>query len=298
MKNNNLLVVLPTYSGDLDAAERLLNWIRELDGRLDNPILIVVDQTVAAVDYTRLFELAKTVFSHARVLTLQVSGQGWKPNTMFLRAAEYVNQHYKAGFLWLEPDCVPLCAGWLAELETAYHASPLQYMGAIIEQTTQKDLPAKHLTGCSIYPNDAVELFDKMPDVTSGRKAWDIAGGEKVATKAQNTKLIQHFWGESQEKGPVFVAKRITEDPSNYVMLDFLDKDACLFHRTKTHGLITLLQEERKKNPPKIVTYSRDITLTPPGISVEDLQLAVKVAKELSADKVVDPAEQGLPVPQ
>lgn len=266
-KNETLLVCISTHDGDFTNAENLIKWIGELEGKLPFPALIVVDQTVAQERYVELFKQAREVFSHVRLITAQVSQSGWKPNKMFLVAAQYVRDNYSCPFLWLEPDCVPLKSGWLADINQAYHESPLRYMGAIIEQTGQKGLPPKHLTGCSVYPNDAVDTFDKMSSVTGGREAWDIAGGEKIATAAQNTPLIQHFWGEPT-KWPVFVETRAADAPDNHVTLDFLKPDAVLFHRCKMGDLIPILRNGRQNLVPAAPPTQIDSTGKMPNFQI------------------------------
>jgi len=256
MKNNSLLVVVSTHNGDFNLAENLIRWIGELDGatagpagcKLPYPCLLIVDQTVEQARWMALFNAAKKIFAHARVVTVQVPNTGWKPNTMFLTAAKYVHENYALPFLWLEPDCVPLKAGWLDDINKGYKESPLRYFGAVIEQTEQKNLPGRHLTGCSVYPNDAWEDFEKMAEVTSGRQAWDIAGAERIATAATNTGLIHHFWGQ-KDKPPVFVESREPNAPENHVLLNFIKPDAVLFHRNKTGDLIPLLRKAHGISP-------------------------------------------------
>jgi hypothetical protein len=260
MKNQKIVVVIAAHSGDFEQASRLINWIGELDGKLPYWLIIAVDQTVEVPRFTALHEAAKKVFNFVRTITLKVPETGWKPNTMFMYCAKYVHDNFSLPFLWLEPDCVPLKPGWLDAIAGAYNNSGLRYMGAIIEQTGQKNLPPRHLTGCSVYPNDAFETFDKMAEVTGGRQAWDIAGGELVATAAQNTPLIHHFWGEPK-KWPVFVETKTPDMPENNVMLDFIKPEAVLFHRDKDSTLIPLL---RKAKPAAELTDAELEKLTAP----------------------------------
>ena len=271
MKNSKLLVVIGTHNGDFQQAENLVNWIGELDGRLEFPALIVVDQTVEQSRYTELFKKAKEVFSHVRLLTAQIPAIGWKPNKMFMIAAKYVRDNYSLPFLWLEPDCVPLKSGWLADIAQAYAQSPLRYMGAIIEQTGQRGLPPKHLTGCSVYPNDAFNDFDSMPSVTNGSSAWDIAGADRIATAAQNTPLIQHFWGEPT-KWPVFFETVPAGAPDNHVGLNFINPSAVMFHRDKEGTLMPVL---RKWKTPSILPL--DTGIPPDGKPSDGKQAAPPV---------------------
>jgi hypothetical protein len=260
------IVVIAAHAGDFEQASRLVNWIGELDTKLAYSVIIAIDQTVDAPRYTALHQEAKKIFSFARTITLKVPESGWKPNTMFMYCAKYVMDNFRTPFLWLEPDCVPLKRRWLDALTAAYNDSAMRYLGAVIEQTGQKNLPPRHLTGCSVYPNDAFLTFDKMPEVTSGRQAWDIAGGELVASAAQNTPLIHHFWG-GPKTWPVFVDPVPAERPENHVGLDFIRKDAVLFHRDKESTLIPLLRKQMAaQTPPKTDTPDR------PAATIETLE--------------------------
>lgn len=244
---NPLLVVLPYCTKDAAQALTLLQWCAELQGGLEKffPALLVADVAVAPDTRKELHQAARKTFATVRTITAQVSQKGWLPNQMFMWAAHYVRDNYRLPWLWLEPDCVPLTPFWLYDLALAYAKSPLRYLGAVIEQTGQPNLPARHLTGCSVYPNDAYDVFSRIPSVANGTAAWDIAGGLTVAEGAQHTPLIQHFWGPAAESAPVFVKERKPDSPPNHVRLDFLKPDAVLFHRTKDNGLIDLLREQR-----------------------------------------------------
>lgn len=248
-KNTNLLVVIATHNGDFNLTEKLVEWIGELDGLMPFPVLFWVDREVDMNRVVPLFEKAKTIFSHARAVTAAIPATGHKPNSMFLQAAKYVKENYGCPFLWLEPDCVPMKPNWLADISEAYQESPLRYMGAVIEQTGQKNLPAKHLTGCSVYPPDAYLDFSSIPDVNGGRQAWDIGGGERIVTASQHTNLIHHFWGQP-DKPPIFVEARLPDSPENHVTLDFVKPDAVLFHRCKDGGLIPLLRKLKPTGTP------------------------------------------------
>jgi hypothetical protein len=242
-----LLVVLPYHAGDLAQAKTLLDWCSQLqDGQPNQfPALLVADSAVPADALKQLHALAKCVFATVRTITTTVTKTGVTANQMFLWASHYIHDNYRLPFLWLEPDCVPLAATWLNDIASAYAKSPMRYLGAVIEQTGQANMPAKHLTGCSVYPNDAWERFSKMKAVTDGTSAWDIAGGLEVAESSQDTPLIQHFWGPDKDGAPVFVAERKPDSPQNHVMLDFIKPGAVLFHRVKGDSLINLLRQKQ-----------------------------------------------------
>jgi len=243
-----LIVALPYCNKDADLALNLLKWMGQLQtggivSHYPHTLLLAADDTVPRPKIEEIMAEARPLFPVVRTMLIPPRA-GWAPNNMFLAVARQVKQQFRLPFLWLEPDCVPLCSGWLDLLADGYEDCPYKFMGALITQTDQPTLPQVHLTGCAIYPNDAIDFYAQMPDVANGTKAWDIAGADVVVPCTLNTKLIHHFWG-TPEMPPIFVSLRTAESPKNHVTRDFVSKEAVLFHRSKDGGLIKLLREVR-----------------------------------------------------
>lgn len=247
--NHPLLVVLPYHAGDIDLARKLVEWIAELGSCEPHSLLLCADAAAPRDKIVELMELARPHFLKVQTMlvTVPAPSEGktvWPPNVMFLNAARQVRECYKFDFLWLEPDAIPLHAGWLDDISEAYGECPLRFMGSIIEQEGQVGLPPKYLNGVAVYPNNAFDVFDKIASVKDSSQAFDIGSASVVVARSANTPLIQHYYG-TKELPPVFVEAPTPDAPKNHVTLAFISNRAAIFHRSKDGKLIDLLKSKR-----------------------------------------------------
>lgn len=265
-----LLTVIAYHKGDLDAATRLLNWIRELDTPPDHCCLLVADSAIAKSDRDILRDNAARSFRHVSSFAVSVPAVGFAPNHMFLSAAKQIQYGYKLSWLWLEPDCVPLTSSWLDKLASAYETCPKKFMGQLVH-SDQPGLPAVHLTGCSIYSPDAFEdVFNRVESLKGQNVAWDIECAALATPRAQHTDLIQHHYGEAGWP-PTFVMNKIAgqEYAKNVVDLSFIRPSATIFHRCKDDSLINMLRlrlqtEKFRTTTPKL-THVETLAKRRPG---------------------------------
>jgi hypothetical protein len=247
-----LLTIIPYCTNDLPITTKLLEWINELAARdifTNGPLLLAADSAVPRSDIDRLAAIARKSWRWVRTMIVTVPADGWAPTLMFRTISSHVVANYRLPFFWMEPDCIPLVPSWLRQLQDAYEECPKRYMGALISQTEDPALPAVHMTGCGIYPNDAIEDFMTIKDLKT--QAWDIASALTIVPRCENTQLIHHFWG-LKDLPPVFVHQRLPDSPKNHVTLDFIRKDAAVFHRSKGGELIDLLRQKLHREIPTI----------------------------------------------
>jgi hypothetical protein len=243
-----LLVVLPFCKKDVDLAAQIIRWMAEINTPKAAAILLASDDEIASERVIEMAREAKTTFNFVKAMMVPVTEGGWPPNKMFLQVAYQIQDQYRWPFFWMEPDCVPLVPDWLEQLENVYGDCPKRFMGPLITQDKQPDLPKVHLTGCSIYPPDCYGIIENFQSVRSGQDAWDIGCAEAVVPKSADTKLIQHYWG-LPELPPVFVKARDADSPKNFLTLDFIKPEAVIFHRDKTHSLLPLLRSSFLPDP-------------------------------------------------
>lgn len=254
---NPILVVLPYHSGDIEIARKLLEWIGELGSCQPHSLLLCADASAPRDKVLELMAIARPNFSQVRTMlvTVPAPAEGkkvWAPNVMFLNAARQVQDQFKLDFLWLEPDAIPMCEMWLHYIAEEYTQCPYRFMGSLIKQQGQEGLPPEYLNGVAVYPNDAFDVFDKIVSVKDSSQAFDIGSAAAVVPKSLNTRLIQHYYG-TKELPPVFVESRAPDAPKNHVTLDFVPKEAAIFHRSKDGKLIDLLRAKRL-TPPSMET--------------------------------------------
>lgn len=237
-----MLCAFPVYSGDVTRLLNLIRWIRQLGGCQGHEAVIVTDPAVTPASRLELREQAKRSFDSVQCITTPRSIKGWPegPNELFLRAAYFARERNMA-WLFMEPDAVPLCPGWLDKIEIHYRAKGARYLGQIVP-CYQPGLPEKHFTGVGVYPANAI-LNVEWSVRQNPRMAFDISTAKILVPIATHSGLFQHLWGEVGNP-PRFAEKGI---PHTAVFgLDYLRPEAVVFHRNKDGTLIDLLR--RKHN--------------------------------------------------
>lgn len=228
-----VLVVLPFCSKDRPSAINLLNWMAELDGQhTRHQLLLVAARAVPQEDHGLVVEAARQAFlTITRVRTLQEDERPWPmaPNTMFKCAATFIAQQFKVPFWWNEPDCIPLCSGWLDDLEAEYQRAGKPFMGSVVHK------PCTHLTGCAIYPANP-RLFNPAM-LSADNIAFDCVQPETTLRFAHHTGLFHHQWSDPEGHAvPTF---------KDAAKLSIINRSAVVFHRNKDHTLIDRLREQR-----------------------------------------------------
>jgi hypothetical protein len=239
-------VVLPFHVGDAHLANDLLVWCRDLGGCPNHDAILIADVAVQWSVAHDLLRLAQSIFRQATILTTPQPETGWPvaANIMWLFAARHIEQKVKDRWLWLEPDCVPLKSGWLDTLSTVPCHKP--FMGPVIQaQLNGRDFT--YMNGVSIYPPNAASLIE--PLLTDPEIAWDVAATQVMLANGINTPLIFCWWG-LPDLPPSF-ARQSTAP--HIKTLDWLPKEAVLFHRCKDGSLITLLRERLCPSPLVVV---------------------------------------------
>lgn len=228
-----MLVVIPFCSKDHPSAANLLRWMAELDGTHDrHQALLVAARAMTLEERGVVSEAARQAFSNVTIVrTLQTDERPWPmaPNTMFRCASTFIAQQLKVPFWWNEPDCVPLCSGWLDDLEKEYKRAGKPFMGSIVKK------PCVHLTGCAIYPPN-VKLFNPAM-LTTEKVAFDCVKPEVTVKHTHHTSLFHHQWSDPEGFDvPTF---------KDAAKLRIINRRAVVFHRNKDHTLIDRLREQR-----------------------------------------------------
>ncbi len=244
-----LIAALPYHSGDHLAATRLLEWIRDLDHKVDHHLLLVADNAVPIDTKKSINALGRTIFSSVETIMPRcpsaVNGNYHVPAAqMFMRTMGHVSKCHKWPFLWMEPDCVPLKPGWLDSLAFAYDQCPHRFLGSIME-SKQDGIPAKMFFGTAIYPSNC---YEELKGFCDGKNAWDVAFSDYLVPMSENTPLIQHVFGAAGDP-PRFKPVKEPTDGKNVGTLANIRSEAVLFHRNKDGSLIDLIRNKSIPNP-------------------------------------------------
>jgi len=233
-----VLVVFPSSHRDYPQTVELLKWAHELQPHYaGHQALIVGSSTLSDDQIKELGSLAKSAGFGATIAIRQKEedGRGWPyaPNQMFRLASQYVQDHLHCPFFWNEPDCIPLCPGWLDAIDGEYRQARKPFLGAVFDYVNAtKKMP--HLTGCAVYPtninqyNPLVLQMDGVP--------WDCVRPELTLKHTHRSGLIQHDWGDRKtNEAPTFPERS---------SLDRIHTGVVAFHRNKDGTLIQRLREQ------------------------------------------------------
>lgn len=238
--------VIPFHSGDHGSVAELLRWIQLLGGCPRQSALLVADAGVQWGHAIDLLDLANQTFQSATVITNDRPVEGWLEgsNSLFLTAAQHIEESGKEPWLWLEPDAIPLKSGWLDRIQFVYSHASKPFMGWVytFENPQPPIAPFPIMSGVAVYPHDAwsklVKAIRFAPNL-----AFDVASASITVPNAAHTNLIQHFYGE-KNLAPTFSESKSESSPRNTFTLDRIHKDAMLWHRCKDGSLMRLLHQK------------------------------------------------------
>lgn len=151
------------------------------------------------------------------------------PNSSFRQLARHFHEHKLGPFFFCEPDCVLLFPDSLDRLEAEYVRAGRAYMGCYVA------FPVPHISGCSIYAENAATEVDLiLPHRSQDKKreiAFDLAGARAILPQAHITQLIQHVF-----RGPPFISQ---EDFNTRV-----SKEAVAYHSNKDGSIFKYLSSD------------------------------------------------------
>lgn len=251
MDDRPLLCVIPYALPDSQQAHELLVWMAELGGCKRNVCLLVASAKVDGETNKVLMALAASVFKQVHFISTpgNLPDERWPigPNWMFQTAMNWVYRNMLVPFWWNEPDCIPLCEGWLDFIEQEYYRAGKPFLGCVVKGISggQIEIPDS-LNGCAVYPPDTAIRFGSVKFNTS--EAWDILAGPLAVPHSHHSKVYQYFWGEPG-LGPTFREHHEKGEPKNVFTLEQLRPEAVVFHRNKDSTLIPLLRKRREGSP-------------------------------------------------
>ncbi len=224
----NILIVLPFCKKDKPSAIRLLKWISELGGCPDNDCLLIGSNEIDKVDFDVSMFRSHLFIQPSFPLKDETHPIG--PNRMFETALLHMTRTGATKpFLWLEPDCVPMRAGWIKSIEEEY-ATAIKAQKTILASVVElKDerFPPRIPSGVAVYPPDAWKIYSKIQ--TNRKIAWDIQFADAaIKLTKPSTRITSRM---NRNYPPTFVSKRTTQ--THAMTVDQIPPSAVLFHPSK-----------------------------------------------------------------
>lgn len=225
-----MIIVFPISLNDQELALKNVKWWNELGGCKSHECLFIPDARCSQKE--PVLEELKKCFNQVHVFQARAEIDGWPEgaNYMFRTATAWLSTSFMKWtyFMWMEPDAIPLQAGWADKIEDEHLRNKKPFTG---DRVQVEDIPL-HMSGIGVYPNPlhayAGEAY-RAVDV-----AWDMAGKDQIVPRAHFTKLIEHAW-----KHPSF------SDLSE--LNTQIRKEAIVFHASKDGSLIDLLRSKKGK---------------------------------------------------
>lgn len=239
---NTILPVLAYSHADRPQAAKLLDLIAILKGKKPSGHILLVAAPDTTPEGRKHMEIAASigfqVYHHLPVPWPKEAPRG-KPegvNRVMQFAAAFIEKHFRVPFLWLEPDCVPTCPGWLTVIEGEYYRQPHRMMGSHLRKPTDGEQPEKWmLDKVAVYP----------PNYSQDIHSLDPVKG-LIAGQLGKTQI------HKSSKSDVFQVLNI-ERPED---LEKISPKAALIHGDRRGILLQkMIDEPPKAAPPEIFTH-------------------------------------------
>ncbi len=252
-----LLVVLPFCKSDCTTALKLVSWIIELGGCLENDCLLVASNSVSESEMKLVKAKADAAFRSSTLIqppfALAKEDHPRGANWLFETACKLISGlDEPSPFLWLEADAVPTRAGWLDDIEKEYDKA-LKNKCSILSHVTTLNLPQfprRIPSGISVYPADAWSIYKGISINRS--VAWDVQFADLVMPYVQTTDLIFNFL--NHETKPTWVSRRTEIMPKNAILVSSLPKNCVLAHPSHDGSLISVLRGDGEPTAMQLLT--------------------------------------------
>lgn len=227
-----MLVVIPVCAKDEALVLKNLDWLSELDGKINATALIAYP---IGFDAQAVIDKAKSVFGWFLI----AGYDDWKgdpkwpqPQNWAWQSAARNMVSIKEPWLWWEADSTPLIKGWYDAIKCEYLTGKKPFMGCIMERVNGFD---PHMNGVGVYPADVgrhshtAMLCRSAPfDVVMWRDT------QQHTHRANH--IIQHHCRENGDS---------THFPDHASVESIIRPGVVLFHRCKDGSLIDRLREAK-----------------------------------------------------
>ena len=218
-----------------------LNWVAELGGLSSHDLVLLTSPSAELPQSVRAWRSVSHYTDRVNATGWPIGpNETWKQMLWILQDLPKVkkDERWRAPFLWIEPDCIPIREGWLATLEAEYQVAlgaGKAFMGTCVPADPRHRCP-EHMTGNAIYPFDAMVRAPNLgePKWSIGHPAWDVHACGQLAQKYHKINhLLFHWWRHPPPSSTEELWKRV---PATCV----------LYHSDKELKLIGALRAERR----------------------------------------------------
>lgn len=205
-----ILIVIPYFAGDSGQATDVC---RIIAGLQPNHVGNAAHVMLAHRQDCKLdINIVKIVSPKFNVHTFQTRSplRGWPsgPNGMFGSTMSYLSNNFQNKYecvYWMEPDAVPLCPNWFADLVNSWRGRHPTSLVVGCRSDCNGDGTGDHITGCALYHPNIARLMPQL--TTCDRVAWDYQHRAAIVARGGTTNLIENFY--NQKNAPPGIVDRI-----------------------------------------------------------------------------------------
>lgn len=227
-----MIVAITYHNGDLPLMRRWANRVKQLGPYMNHEIVIspVHGATTDGVEIP-----LSNCFRKVHVVPSGHTEKGWPVscNRGFQNVAWYAMLTTHQPFLFMEPDAIPLCEGWIDQIEAEYKKCQRPFMGDFVDLSTSS-IPGgiDHMSGVAVYDWNLSITAPRLFNCTNGKEefAWDIWAASDIIPKMHRTNLIQHDWRGTSDRPHEWRKNNV--DPS------FVREGAVIYHPDKRGVLL------------------------------------------------------------
>jgi len=197
-----IALCLQVYPGDTDVAMDLARLICELEPEVRDSEFVLVYRKDCDIRLPKFFEgLARMRFARAYARMANNHDTGWPGGSNMLAQSAFMAMNMLAwgeevtsdGFLLFEPDCVPLCLGWIDRLSEEWEKTKALGKEAFGHWHQQGGPETLHMNGNAVF---STRFFDRHSSYMIGpaTMGWDYFYREHYISISRDSDLIyQHY---------------------------------------------------------------------------------------------------------
>ena len=231
-----MLIVVPFWAGDKAQAMDLCKIIAGLQTHHVGPVAHVM--LAARQDCNHDQNMIKIVMAKFNTFTYITRSplRGWPegPNGMFGNTMIHISNNGKNKYecvYWMEPDAIPLCPNWFADLLQAWRSRHINAKIVGCRGQVDESPSSSHITGCALYHPNIARLMPYLMSCTS--VAWDWKHRAEIVANGGHTPLIENW----------YKATNLPED-----IVNRCDQGVRILHGAKDRSVVISVAKKYKIN--------------------------------------------------
>ena len=204
-----MIVAISYHQGDQQLMTRWANRVKQLGPYLNHEIIL---SPCHGATTDKILLPLQNCFRKVHVVPSGHTEKGWPVscNRAFQNICWYSMLTTRQPFLFMEPDAVPLCEGWIDQIEEEYRNCGRPFMGDFVDLASSDVSGIDHMSGIAVYDWNLSITAPRLFNCNNGKEefAWDIFAASDILPKMHRTGLIQHDWNRYRKQAVDFSAVR------------------------------------------------------------------------------------------